>query len=212
MHTQYSFTCAHCKQPFTTDRRKQTYCSKGCATAAHWSSRSVDVAYWPRIDRRGGAETCWLWQAGCDRDGYGKCRVHGFTERRAHRIAYMLAHGPIPDDLWVLHTCDTPRCCNPAHLFLGTVADNNADMIAKGRDARGERSGARKHPERVNRGEQCHSAKLTEDQVQESLGKACLQLEQDYIQWFIHEKRVGHCIGPHVVDHFDPSTFYHFGA
>lgn len=52
----------------------------------------------------------------------------------------------------------------------------------------------------------------TEDQVQESLGKACLQLGQDYIQWFIHEKRVGHCIGPHVVDHFDPSTFYHFGA
>ena len=49
--------------------------------------------------------------------------------------------------------------------------------------------------------------------MQESLGKACLQLEQDYIQWFIHEKRVGHCVGPHVVDHFDPSTFYQcFGA
>jgi hypothetical protein len=168
MPNQYTHTCQQCNQPFLSEKREQTYCRKGCATSARWSRRSVDNTYWPRIDRTGGAQACWLWQEGCDRDGYGKCRVPGFVERRAHRISYMLKHGHIPDGLWVLHTCDTPRCCNPAHLFLGTVADNNADMIAKGREARGDQSGARKHPERVPRGHDCHSAKLTDAQVEEA--------------------------------------------
>lgn len=104
----------------------------------------------------------------------GTCKGYGtFVARalggsfRAHRFAYALAHGPIPEGLHVLHRCDNPPCCNPDHLFLGTHADNVADMIAKGRNAKGERSGARRHPESVARGEKNGHAKLTAAQVAE---------------------------------------------
>ncbi len=52
---------------------------------------------------------------------------------RAHRASWQISFGPIPDGLQVLHTCDNPPCCNPAHLFLGTQLDNIYDMCAKGR-------------------------------------------------------------------------------
>ncbi len=57
----------------------------------------------------------------------------------AHRAAWEYTRGPVPAGLFVLHRCDNPPCCNPAHLFLGTQADNMADMQAKGRQAKGER-------------------------------------------------------------------------
>lgn len=60
-----------------------------------------------------------------------------------HRVAYRLAYGPFPDGFSVLHSCDTPRCIEPAHLRLGTIADNNADMVRRGRLVvpRGSKSG-----------------------------------------------------------------------
>ena len=78
---------------------------------------------------------CWEWQAATFQKGYGRFSYNGKT-LGAHRVSWELHHGPVPDDLWVLHECDNPPCVNPAHLFLGDVRDNNADRAAKDRNKR----------------------------------------------------------------------------
>lgn len=87
-----------------------------------------------RYAPEGPAAECWPWNGARDPYGYGQFWDH--YQRRviqAPRVAWELARGPIPDGMKVLHTCDTPPCVNPAHLFLGTDADNVRDAIAKGR-------------------------------------------------------------------------------
>ena len=80
-------------------------------------------------------ETCWLWTGSVVGIGYGYMgkgrRGDGFIS--AHRASWQYHHGEIPEGLQVLHKCDTPRCVNPDHLFLGTQADNIHDMVFKGR-------------------------------------------------------------------------------
>jgi len=77
---------------------------------------------------------CWLWTASIVTSGYGAFNLCG-RSRTAHKVAWELFRGPIPKGLQVLHHCDVPSCVNPAHLFLGTNADNRADSVAKGRGA-----------------------------------------------------------------------------
>lgn len=74
---------------------------------------------------------CWLWSANLTRWGYGTISVNG-QKKPAHRVAWLLYKHSIPDGLWVLHSCDVPSCVNPAHLFIGTHADNMRDMNRKG--------------------------------------------------------------------------------
>lgn len=76
---------------------------------------------------------CWLWLGAWSTYGYGKVNKHGKVVTEAHRMFYEDRFGPIPDGMQVLHKCDTPPCCNPDHLFLGTQADNMRDMHRKGR-------------------------------------------------------------------------------
>lgn len=75
---------------------------------------------------------CWLWLGSRHPTGYGQFSIK-FKKMLAHRYAWSLENGPVPEGLYVCHKCDNPPCCNPAHLFIGTQKDNLADMKAKGR-------------------------------------------------------------------------------
>lgn len=101
----------------------------------------IEQRFWTKVDPTG---ECWLWTASLHPKGYGQVSVRRPdgrpTMRRAHHIAWELTYGPKPPHLFVLHHCDTPRCVRPDHLFLGTQADNIADMVRKGRHRFGRRA------------------------------------------------------------------------
>ena len=92
---------------------------------------------------------CHLWTGHRDPGGYGRMFL-GHTSRGAHRVAWEVAHGPIPAGMLVLHNCDNPRCCNPAHLTLGTHAEN---MRQKAERRRGRGAKARDLAENPQWGE-----------------------------------------------------------
>lgn len=90
---------------------------------------------------RGGPGECWEWQRGRLPSGYGRIKVRVapgvFKDVYVHRVAYVLAHGPLQSGECVLHSCDNPPCCNPAHLRAGSLQDNVRDRDERGRTFRG---------------------------------------------------------------------------
>lgn len=138
---------------------------------------------------------CWIWH-GATTGGttpYGKLWLRG-AYMKAHRASYVLHVGAIPDGMCVCHTCDTPLCVNPEHLFLGTKADNAADMLRKGR------GGHFKNPPRGNRRK---DSKLTETIVadiraryangesQSSIGRS-YGIQQSTVHKVVHRIRWAH--------------------
>ena len=137
----------------------------------------ADIArFWKHVDRSN-PDGCWPW-IGQPSQSYPEFRAwYGPDGSRirvnAHVASYEINVGPIPDGLFVCHTCDIPRCVRPDHLFLGTPLDNQRDMITKGRQvwtgatrpARGLFNGAYTKPERRPKGERHGCAILTADRV-----------------------------------------------
>ncbi len=111
-------------------------------------AQSFEERFWSKVDHSGGPEACWPWTGYRNRLNYGVVSLPGGKLELTHRTAYRLNHGPIPNGKKVLHRCDNRPCCNVAHHFIGTQADNIADMMAKGRhrppDVRGVRHGSAK--------------------------------------------------------------------
>lgn len=167
--------CLQCGKAFParTDRDHR-FCSTRCYGDYNAAVQGTAERFWRRVNK---TEGCWLWEGpNTGRYGYIVVNGHGMT---AHRRAWILENGPIPDGLLACHHCDTPLCVRPDHLFLGTPADNARDMMVKGRAssgdahysrrepwrlARGDQNGARQHPETRARGES-HGSRTTPEAI-----------------------------------------------
>lgn len=114
-----------------TDKCRE-YIGRPLHEQGEWYLESYITSFWMRVGVAG-PDDCWLW--------LGRKRKYGFIEVcgkhwRAHRFAWFLHFGPIPSGMFICHSCDTPGCCNPRHLFPGTPKLNSADYRIKKRGVR----------------------------------------------------------------------------
>lgn len=145
-------TAAHLawtKEPWTCPRCSVTMKRGGKPPHTKWCGTDYVALFWSKVDKTG---SCWIFTGAKLKGGYGHF-VHLGNHWQTHRLSWFLKNGD-PSGFDVLHTCDVPACCNPDHLYLGTDKDNANDRVARGR---------------ILRGDQLHSAKLTDAQAREIL-------------------------------------------
>ena len=144
--------CKTCGKQFEKRTKWQRFCSSACKQRAYRvpcekcgvlrvpsaktcmkcrPSRWKHPEFWSLVIK---TEYCWLWQGPCFKDnGYGRA-FHDGHRQPAHRVAWELTNGPIPDGLFACHHCDVKPCVRPSHLFLGTQKDNMQDWTKKGKN------------------------------------------------------------------------------
>lgn len=129
-------TCGSRYERTPSVARYSRFCSAPCRIAAvsAGNTRPLAERFWKKVKKKR-PHACWLWTGGCFADGYGAISVDGKPER-APRVSYELANGPIPRGMHIRHTCDNPKCVNPSHLLIGTPAENVADKVSRGRQSR----------------------------------------------------------------------------
>lgn len=158
-------TCVRCNREFIPSSNSSgKYCSQACYQSVPKKRGDLVERFWRYVQK---SESCWLWMGPLKEPSglntYGTFKIATGTASKqksaaAHRFSWELHFGNIPDGLQVCHHCDTPRCVNPSHLFLGTHADNASDCLAKGR---------RPRVNRKNRGEGHGMHRLSEEQVRQ---------------------------------------------
>lgn len=142
----WRFSCDECAKVFDvfydmniSRAERPKFCTPKCyATAQRKRAQErTQARFWKYVERRGPDE-CWPWIGYRRAAGYGWFKIPGGPTGNASRAAYILTHGDIPPGrILVCHSCDNPPCCNPAHLWLGTDADNSRDRDQKGRTKQG---------------------------------------------------------------------------
>lgn len=117
--------------------------------------KPIEDRFWSKVEK---GPDCWEWTGSKVKGGYGQIGKGGreIGNEMTHRLSWEIHNGPIPEGMFVCHSCDNRSCVNPDHLFLGTHSDNVQDMVAKGRVGDVGRKGT-KH----------HKAKLTDEDVRE---------------------------------------------
>lgn len=134
--------------------------------------------FWSKI-QVGPSTECWPWLGAKDEDGYALFKIKG-KMYRASRLMYLLHYGEDPGPKLVCHHCDNPPCMNPADFFLGTSQDNKLDSKTKDRlnIASGDNNGSRKHPEKLQRGDDHWTHRNPELRKQRARNGAALSKEK----------------------------------